>query len=224
MTLKTGQWKGERVFIVGGGPSLAGFDWSRLDGERVIAVNRAYEVLPRAIICSMDLTFWRLKGKYIEMLNHCRQSPTGGVAPIVPAVHVRVGDEKLPAAGPSQIVPCCADTSQPNPHLTAAWGTSLKTGLGCGGNSGFTAVNLADVLGARTIYLLGFDMRGHEGGQAHWHDGYPPPQQKAAVYDRMMSAFEEVRPAIRADVVNLTVGGRPSRMSTFRRINAGFIL
>lgn len=186
-TLKTGMWDGERCFVVGGGPSLRGFDWSRLDGERVIAVNRAYEVLPRAIVCSMDLTFWRLKGKYIEMLNHCRQSPTGGVAPIVPAVHVRVGGEKLPAAGPSQIVPCCVG-DVPNPHLVAAWGSSLEGGLGCGGNSGFTAVNLADVLGARTIYLLGFDMRGEGEGllglQAWWHDGYPPPQQRAAPIER----------------------------------------
>ena len=223
MNLTDGCWSGERCFVVGGGPSLRGFDWDRLAGERVIAVNRAYEVLPKAIICSMDLGFWKLHGEYVE--RGCYKEPAdapvgeGQWHPIEGrvALHVRVGDEKLPAHGPSRVVPCCADLSQPNPHLIACWGASLRTGLGCGGNSGFTAVNLADVLGARTIYLLGFDMRGGaDGRQANWHDGYPGPQQRAGVYDKMRAAFNRVKPSIRANVVNLNPN---SALSCFPRLN-----
>lgn len=227
--LTDGMWSGERCFVVGGGPSLSGFNWSRLDGERVIAVNRAYEVLPRAIVCSMDLGFWKEHGARVEKrMPPWIRAGDGRPEARFPAVHVRVGDEKLPAHGPSHVFPCCADLTQPNPHLSAAWGTSLRSGIGCGGNSGFAAVNLADVLGAATVYLLGFDMRGSvAGGQAWFHGGYKQPQQKSDVYDRMIAAFEAVKDDIRADVVNLTAGDGvflPSRMCAFRRIPAENII
>lgn len=200
--LSDGMWRGERVFVVGGGPSLRGFDWERLRGERCIAVNRAYEDLPRAVLLSMCLGFWKEHGGYVakERARQVRAFSSPHVS-----VHVRVGDEKLPAFGPSHIVPCCADLSRPNPHLEACWGTSLSTGLGCGGNSGFAAVNLADVLGAKTIYLLGFDMRPHPvtGRTCNYHDGYDQPPQDGVVYHRMRLAFDDVRTDIRARVVNL---------------------
>jgi len=44
--MPTGIWKGRRCFIVGGGTSLKGFDFSQLRGELVIAVNRAMEYVP----------------------------------------------------------------------------------------------------------------------------------------------------------------------------------
>lgn len=40
--------------------------------------------------------------------------------------------------------------------------------LGAGGNSGFQAVNLAAVAGAKTIVLTGFDMQ-WTGGKKHHH-------------------------------------------------------
>ena len=53
-----------RTVIVAGGPSLAGFDWRRLDGERVIAINRACEVLPHAdVLWWSDAGFARRHGR-----------------------------------------------------------------------------------------------------------------------------------------------------------------
>ena len=213
MSLSDGDWSGQRCFVVGGGPSLRGFDWRKLGGENVIAVNRAYEKVPHAVVCSMDPTFWRLHGPNLmsEWIDRVHARVVGkDMPPPRPHVHVRVGDEKLPdvayAGAFLTVFPCCADLSQPNPHLSAVWGESLESGLGCGGNSGFTAVNLADVLGASPIYLLGFDMKGsEEGGQAWWHDGYPGPQQKAGVYDRMRAAFWMVKHQIRGEVINLNL-------------------
>src|SRR3972149_821520 len=51
-----GAWRGERCFIIGGGPSLAGFDFERLRGQgRIIAVNKAYLDAPFAdILFFMD--------------------------------------------------------------------------------------------------------------------------------------------------------------------------
>ena len=51
-----------------------------------------------------------------------------------------------------------------------------------GGNSGFQAINLAYLMGASRIVLLGFDM-GVTGGKLHWHADHggrchnPPPSQ-----------------------------------------------
>ena len=45
-------WKGRRVFIVGGGPSLKAFDWKCLRGELTIGINRAFEKFtPTMMFC-----------------------------------------------------------------------------------------------------------------------------------------------------------------------------
>src|SRR5262245_11725062 len=36
-------WRGYRCFLIGGGPSLKAFDFSRLRGQRTIAINRSIE-------------------------------------------------------------------------------------------------------------------------------------------------------------------------------------
>lgn len=43
-----------------------------------------------------------------------------------------------------------------------------KNGIATGGNSGYQAVNLAYLLGANPIYMLGFDMKPKHGVN-HWH-------------------------------------------------------
>ena len=56
--LPDGSWSGRRCFIVGGGPSLKGFDFERLRGERVIAINKAFYDVPFAdIVFAMDSPF-----------------------------------------------------------------------------------------------------------------------------------------------------------------------
>jgi hypothetical protein len=161
----------------------------------LVAVNRAYERVPQradALLVSMDPGFWREHGERVASTW----------AP--PAVHIRVGDEQLPLSGPTVVIPCCV-TAPPNPQNQAAWGTDLVSGVGCGGSSGYAAVNLADILGADTIYLLGFDLRSEDGRTCNWHDGYHQPRQDAGVYARMIAAFEVgAASRIRARVVNLS--------------------
>jgi hypothetical protein len=45
-----------------------------------------------------------------------------------------------------------------------------------GGNSGFQAINLAYLWGARTIVLLGFDMKVGPGKKSHWFGDHPVGQ------------------------------------------------
>jgi len=46
-------WKGQTVYLIGGGPSLKGFDWNRLRNKKSIAINKAIKFWPEA-----DAMYW----------------------------------------------------------------------------------------------------------------------------------------------------------------------
>jgi len=64
--LKPGAWEGERCFLVGGGPSLRDFDWSLLEGELTIGINRAVESFIPTIAYARDEPFarWLRRGMF----------------------------------------------------------------------------------------------------------------------------------------------------------------
>jgi hypothetical protein len=141
-------------YIVAGGPSLKDFDWNKLKGQFVIAINRSYEVLPEAqIVYFTDKDYW-LRHKE-AMLQHKGQLMRGALNPAKEEQH------------PDVILW----------HLTGA--TGLETNPGClkhGSNSTYAATNLAAVhLNFKRIYLLGVDMKWGTAGDkstSHWHDGH----------------------------------------------------
>lgn len=79
-------------------------------------------------------------------------------------------------------------------HRMNRWSRSLSEGLLRSTNSGLAAVNLADVLGADTIYLMGFEMA-------------PGPYDVRNPYPQFLEQFERHAGDPRARVVNLTPGG-----------------
>lgn len=160
-------WQGRRCFIVGGGPSLKDFDFTQLNGELVIGVNRAFEKLPwSAITCSMDGQFWRNYAK--DLLMH-------GSNTVILAVD--------PATSPVEMLVA---------RSAGRWGLSpsITHGLCHGCNSGYMALNLALCLGADPIYLLGFDMH-QTNGADWWHNGYPWPGTPRK-YSRFISHFNKI--------------------------------
>ena len=82
------------------------------------------------------------------------------------------------------------------------WSRSLKEGLWYGTNAGASALNLADILGANPIYLLGFDMTGQAGKTVNWHDEYKEKQDEM-VYKNFAIDFVRNLANIRSKVVNL---------------------
>jgi hypothetical protein len=187
-----GAWAGQRCFIIGGGPSLRGFDFSRIRGERTIAVNSAYLDAPWAdIMFSMDMSFFRMVRAE------------------------QLGPGSLKAFGDFKGIKCFLEidnhTYPPPIHYVRGFVTynglpaGLKSGLWTGANSGFGALMLAYCLRASPICLLGFDMT-HLSGRSHYHNRYrrrQPPQQVA----RFRRAFEHIAPAIKAkgiEVLNLS--------------------
>jgi len=161
-----GSWKDKACFIVGGGPSLADFDWPLLKGKRTIGINRVYEKIDPTIIFSMDTRFlrWILEGKYGEDTK-----------------------ERFIASRAYKVWLCTYTCMLPIEVFIMrvyesyskgfrAFPLSMKDGLGHGNNSGYGALNLAACLGANPIYLLGFDMRMNK-NQSHWHNGHPNPMR-----------------------------------------------
>jgi len=159
--LQTGQWTGQRCFIIGGGESLKGFDFNLLKGERVIAINRAFEYCDFADIWyAMDVRFYNdiRNGIFDTVLGgsvYAKWKAFQGIkAFLCPINHYKFYDKvyfirRFPQ---EEVVKNLAD------------------GIYGGSNSGFGALMLAIALGANPIYLLGYDMRIRE--STHFHSGY----------------------------------------------------
>lgn len=158
-------WKNRPAFLIGGGPSLGGFDFKRLRGHRTIGVNRAYEFFDPTIAFSMDTRFlrWILDGKYgPEATAKFEKTPAY-------KVWLLTYTASLPAD--IFVIPVYRNHAWGMDHMS--W--RMEDGIGHGANSGFGALNLALVLGANPIYLLGFDLD-HTNGKSHYHGGHPVPQ------------------------------------------------
>jgi hypothetical protein len=213
MALRDGMWSGSPCVIVGGGPSLRGFDWARAErlcdaGTKCISVNRAAEFLEPDLWLAMDSVYWR------KQPARWLPDASGRVTSGAPRVWVDTGDKK-PSV--DLILPCAAK-GVPNPHSALAWGRSLEEGVGCGGNSGFAALNLADILGADPIYLLGFDLKGENGVTANWHDGYTHTKPaNESLYDRYLEAFRWAATKVRARVVVLETYQGSSRLDCWEK-------
>lgn len=165
-------WKDGPCFVIGGGPSLDGFDWALLEGKRTIGINRAYEVMEPTIIFSMDTVFlnrihW---GRYGEIA-----AKRFGASRSLKVWLVR-NDPPISLPDGILLVKQWMDYKQ----ATRAFPFSMVEGIGHGNNSGYAALNLACCLGANPIYLLGFDM-GHR-PNCHYcgrpFNGQPPKDRK----------------------------------------------
>ena len=188
--LPDGAWKGQRCFIIGGGESLRGFDFSKLKNELVIGVNRAYEVMPCTINYAMDnnLYHWITKGRLGQKAKKRFRDFKG----------IPVWVDSAGYDYPQGIFILNKLGSQKNNF-------SMKDGIRSGTNAGFGALNLAVCLGANPIYLLGFDMEGKDGKQAWWHDGYPD-NQNDKIYDGFILNFKRIAPKLKEKgtrVINL---------------------
>lgn len=145
-------FEGRPVIIVAGGPSLTCFDFDRLYGKHVIAINRAYEVCPFApVLWWSDARFWR---------------------------HHRPGLTAHPASWKAT----CTTGYHPDddvPSWVHQYGFTGVAGfdpdpthLRHGNNSAYAAIHFAAHLGANLIVLLGVDMRHGVKGETHYHSGH----------------------------------------------------
>ena len=151
-------------YIIGGGPSLRGFDWALLEGRQVIAINRAYEMLPNAtVVYFTDARFWEWHRS--NLLDHLGRLITSASKQVK---HPRVELYRLTGTEGIDETPGC---------------------LRHGNNSGFAAINLAYHLGARHVYLFGYDFCYGAEGESHWHSGHPTLHRER-VFEKMLPHAE----------------------------------
>jgi hypothetical protein len=167
--LKDGAWKGERCFIIAGGESVKDFDVSKLAGEHVIGVNLAFRLVDPEIIYGMDARLWG----WIDR----NETGEGDKAKFDASRAIKIFSDISGAPLPEDIVTA---PSIGRPGLSH----KFSEGIGAGTNSGFGALNIALILGASEIYLIGYDFYGER-----WHKGYP--QQGEAGNDFHKQCYDE---------------------------------
>ena len=171
-------WDGDTVIIIGGGPSLTGFDARQLDGRRVIAVNCAFRLGQFDVMFYGDPQWPELYGKGLDDF--------GGLK-------VTVREEHLGRPGIKVLF-----------REAHAMGLSRKPAvLHWNLSSGACAINLATLLGAGKIILLGFDMRQVDGRNNYHRDYMYKDGTHASVgnYEAMRNRF----PAIARDLEKMNI-------------------
>lgn len=175
-------WDDRPVFIIGGGPSLAGRDLSRLR-ERgwVLGVNRAADLAPVDATFSLDAVFIRRRAD--------------GLAKWAETQQVYLG---MPASYGGPFIPGAI-------YLDRIRGTGLSRHPGRvinGLNSGYSALNVAVLKRAKEIFLLGYDMQPTpRDALTHWHGGYPwQERQHQTYYARWAALFKDAAAALPAGV------------------------
>lgn len=190
-------WQGHRCFIIGGGPSLKGFDFNRLQGTRTIAINRSIEFIDANIWFSAAprVLIWILTG----------------------ALGKRLRDKFINSSATLKcLVSNLCDMFPDNILLVRRYdhddelSESIRDGIylgqrnqGC--NSGLGALNLALCLGADPIYLLGFDMHEQKKAAQSWHHVPYPAVEDAAVYRSFVRAFDGIaeQAKMKSRIINL---------------------
>lgn len=194
-------WNDETVYIVGGGPSLLDEDLSLIHNKKVLGVNQAFELGDWVDVCYSGDKRW-----YGWNHKRLRRYPGTMIT-------------SYPNFTPKPLVPTI------NVGRVSAYGIIDKTPklIAWNGNSGATAINVAYWLGARRIFLVGFDMR-RIGNKYNWHDRYPKKgrnpktQRYPNPYMRFMKCWRQV--AIDAkrlgiEIINTTPD---SRLKLFNHI------
>ena len=168
-------WAGEDVFIIGGGTSLRDFDWTLLHSEKTIGCNQAFRLGHRVCdICVFgDHKFVFLGRDDVREENYKPLSEFAGL--------VVTNDGK------------CRNKKEPWLKWMPRQSRGLhKKELGWNCNTGAMAINLALILGATNVYLLGFDMFLDENGKPNWHEEPLIDKPKESIYGRMIRNFHAV--------------------------------
>lgn len=188
-------WSGETVFILGGGPSLRGFNPDCLRRNPVVAINEAGLTLcPWA-----DVLFWSDK-RWVDWNADRIELHKGDMRYTCQAG----GIERVPGARYIRFAPWTDDT----PPRRIWFHTDPRT-IG-GHDSGSKCINLVWHTRAACAVLLGFDM--HDLPMTSWQDGSfhdrhqePPLEGQRALFRQTHEEMARVLPA-GFEVLNATPG------------------
>lgn len=191
-----GEWAGEVVFILAGGPSVENLNLSLLQGRRVIAINSAWRTYPTAdVLFFADDRWWRELGKIAlggngegfagELLTTSKSRP--------PRATFR--KRSNPKEGLSS-----------KPDTLAMERTSVSA-----------AINEAVHRGARLIVLLGVDGKFSQDGRTHNHgEKYRWPFVKGS-FDEHQVEFAAIATSLKE--VKVINANTDSKISVWPKMN-----
>lgn len=155
---------GENVCVIGGGPSLIGFDIAPTQNFPCIVVNNSFRLAPWARALHFSDRSWWVWNREDVLANW----PEDRI--------ITTANPEREEIDHPRIKRFLKDRA-----LTFSNDRRRLYGV----DSGTQAVNLAYILGAKKIVLLGLDMKfGHQ-GRSHWHDPHP----RASVEARYTAKF-----------------------------------
>jgi len=167
-------WKNQEAFVIGGGPSLLDFDWSLLRGENTIGCNNAFrlgsDICKICLFVDRNFIFTDRKRKREGYYRELAEFPNWVVT----------NNRRLQTCKEPWIK--WMPRKSKGLHYDA---------LGYNKNCGASAINLALLLGATTIYLLGIDMHLDAKGNPNWHK-HVIDKPDSSVYTRMLNSFKYV--------------------------------
>ena len=173
----------DRVFIIGGGPSVEQSSLKKLTNEETIAVNKSAFFVPNAThFITMDYTVLSKVG--VPRVKNLSCAKHFVINMSIDYIQSRGG------------VPTDVRSNRRYDQLFDVFDTihicHREDGLGvnfndfrCGNNSGYCALQLAFLLGFRNIYLLGFDMN-TRGTRTHFHSGY---REQASIFAKRVAGY-----------------------------------
>lgn len=200
-------WDGTDIFVLGGGPSLIGFPFHLLAEKNTIGANDSFRLGPS--ICKVcifgDKSWWQTVKFDLE-----EYGKSGGIV-----YSICPGTESLRIPYVSQLIRA--------PH-----GLESDTHLSWNFSTGAAAVNLALNMGAKRVFLLGFDMTGKDKSRkgdykiSHWHEyRYRPYTITDASFTTFLRGFKSLAQAAKQKFPNveiLNVGDGTSKLEEFRKI------
>lgn len=204
-------WADQTVFVIGGGTSLRGFDWTPLHDKRVIGCNDAYRLGPWVDICAFGDWGWHFTHAkewvwYKEEKKwHAGLRQFQGMAVGFPAEELL--DDRV------HVLRRVSGVNRFSEAPSISWFL----------NTGASAVNLAWILGANRVILLGFDMKLGSNGQNNWHPNLKdPPDQK--VFARHQKGFDLLAQAVQAVGIEVLNAGPDSVLPTFPHVKLEDVL
>ena len=163
-------------FVIGGGPSLNGFDFTSLNGCDTIAVNKAVEYLPNpTYFITTDYSYFVKASLPISQINQ----------KVYKSYFIANMSHSYMKIKNNQVVDTRRNFVYEDLYQYDGVIKSYnKTGFGStvnefshGENSGHCGIQLALLLGYKKIYLLGFDLNNE--GVTHFHQSYREIDQES---------------------------------------------
>ena len=184
-------WEGATVYILGGGPSLGHLNLTPIHGEKVIGVNDAYIFgdWVDAIIFA-DRCWWDAHRHKLGEYNGMKFTTE----------------------------PECQGDSDYLSLSRKLKGVNMMPGeIAHNKNTGAMAINLAAILGAKKIILLGFDMKHDADGKPNWHENIR--EIGPGVHDNYIRRIEkDMAPTLRRMGIEVINACPDSALSCFPKV------